>query len=158
VNDISAPGAVGDYAAAIGTTGFDFPVILPVPNPPPPIPPTGAFVTTNGLRAADFSDGLSNTLYIGEKHIPLGGVLKPPFDCNLYDGHNPMCSTRSAGPGFPLAVRPTDEILAFGGPHTGLVQFAFADGGVRPVRTSIDEFTLGLLSHRFDGLPAPADY
>jgi hypothetical protein len=46
----------------------------------------------------------------------------------------------------------------FGGPHPGICLFAFADGGVRPVRTSIDEYALGLLSHRSDGQPAPSDY
>ena len=158
MNDLSAPGAVGDYAASIGTTGFDYPVTLPVPNPPPPIQPTGAFVQTNGLRSADFPDGLSNTLFFGEKHVPNGAKLQPPYDCNLYDGHNPICSTRSAGPGYPIAQGPGDLRIVFGGPHVGNCLFAFGDGTVRPVRNSVDEFTLGLLSQRNDGLPIQGDY
>jgi prepilin-type processing-associated H-X9-DG protein len=154
----SVPGAVGDYAASIGTTGFDYPLTLTVPNPPPPIQPTGAFVRTDGLRTADFADGLTNTLLVGEKHVPFGTALTYPYDCSLYDGHNIFCSTRSAGPGFPLAQGPNDLRLAFGGPHPGICQFAFADGSVRPVSNSIDEFTLGLLSQRNDGLPISGDY
>jgi hypothetical protein len=149
---------VGDYAAAIGTTGVDSPVQPMVPNPPPPVLPTGAFVLAPGLRAADFVDGLSHTLFFGEKHVPVNGSLTFPWDCNMYDGHNIICSTRSAGPGFPIAQSRTDARVIFGGPHVGICQFAFADGSVRPVRNSIDEITLGLLSHRADGLPAPADY
>jgi prepilin-type processing-associated H-X9-DG protein len=154
----SAPGAVGDYAVSIGTTGIDYPLTLSIPNPPPPIPPNGAFQQTTGLRAADFSDGLSNTLLVGEKFVPRGAELTYPYDCNLYDGHNPICSTRAAGPGFPIAQGPADPLIVFGGPHPGICQFAFADGSVRPVRSSIDEFTLGLLSARNDGLPVPSDY
>ena len=48
--------------------------------------------------------------------------------------------------------------VLFGGPHVGICMFAFADGGVRPVRSSIDEYTLGLLSHRSDGQVIMADY
>jgi hypothetical protein len=154
----STPGTVGDYAASIGTTGFDYPVTLSVPNPPPPISPNGAFVQTNGLRAADFLDGLSNTLLLGEKHVPRGLSLTYPFDCNLFDGHNIICSTRSAGPGFALARGPDDARVVFGGPHVGVCQFALADGAVRPVRNAVDEFTLGLLAQRNDGLPITGDY
>jgi prepilin-type N-terminal cleavage/methylation domain-containing protein/prepilin-type processing-associated H-X9-DG protein len=154
----STPTAVGDYAAAIGTTGSDIVLNPVIDGVTLSIPPTGAFVRDTGLRAADFTDGLTATLLVGEKHIPRGAELTNPFDCSLYDGHNLICSTRSAGPGFALAVGPSDARLVFGGPHPGVCQFAFADGGVRPVRTSIDEFTLGLLSQRNDGLPNPSDY
>ncbi|QJW94997.1 DUF1559 family PulG-like putative transporter [Frigoriglobus tundricola] len=149
---------MGDYAAAIGTTGFDYTLTFNVPNPPPSIPPTGAFVQANGLRATDFTDGLTSTLFFGEKHVPRKLEAKYPYDCGMYDGHNIICSTRSAGPGFPIAQGAFDMSIAFGGSHVGICQFAFADGSVRPVRSAIDELTLGLLSDRSDGLPVPSDY
>jgi hypothetical protein len=155
---MSVPGSVGDYSASIGTTGFDYLVLTknnPLPLSPPP---NGALVRDNGVRAIEFRDGLSATLLFGEKHVPRGGEVTFPHDCNLYDGHNSICSTRSAGPGFPIAQAPTDTRVLFGGPHVGICQFAFADGSVRPVRTSIDEYTLGLLSHRSDGQVIPGDY
>jgi prepilin-type N-terminal cleavage/methylation domain-containing protein len=155
---LSIPTAVGDYAAAVGTTGSDEVLKTNSNGVSVSVPPTGALVRDAGLRTADFSDGLSHTLLIGEKHIPRGAELTNPFDCGLYDGHNTICSTRSAGPGFALARGPDDRRVAFGGPHVGICQFAFADGSVKPVRSSIDEVTLGLLSHRADGLPAPSDY
>jgi prepilin-type processing-associated H-X9-DG protein len=155
---MSVPGSVGDYAASIGTTGFDYIVTTP-DNPFPLSPlPNGAFVRDTGLRVVDVLDGLTNTILFGEKHVPRGGEVTFPFDCNLYDGHNFVCSTRSAGPSFPIAQAPTDTRIVFGGPHVGVCQFAFADGSVRPVRVSIDELSLGLLAHRNDGLPTPSDY
>lgn len=147
---------MADYAAAIGTTGTDGgePGILEKLAPLP----TGTFVAVRGVRVAEITDGLSHTLLLGEKHIPPGQFGEYPADCNTYDGHNIVCSTRTAGPGFPIASSPSDMRVLFGGPHVGICMFAFADGSVRPVRNSVSEFTLGLLSHRSDGLPVPADY
>jgi prepilin-type N-terminal cleavage/methylation domain-containing protein len=151
----SVGGAVGDYGSAIGTTGDDGANLDGVLEP---VTPTGTFVAYRGVRTADVTDGLSNTLLLGEKHVPQTQFTQYPWDCNTFDGHNAVCSTRCAGPGFPIARSPLDTRLIFGGPHPGICQFAFADGSVRPVRASIDEFTLGLLSHRNDGLPTPSDY
>ncbi len=153
----SVGGAVADYAAAIGTTGDDG-ADKDGSDRGLVIPPTGTFVALRGVRFADITDGLSSTLLVGEKHVPQGQLGTNPWDCNTYDGHNSICSTRTAGPGFPLAQASSDTRVIFGGPHIGICQFAFADGSVRPVRSSIDEFTLGLLSARNDGLPAPSDY
>jgi hypothetical protein len=154
----STPGSVGDYAASIGTTGYDYTLTFTGLNPPPPIPPNGAFQLIDGLRPADFTDGLSNTLFFGEKQVPNGFNLVYPFDCNIYDGHNIICSTRAAGPGYALARGPNDDRVVFGGPHVGICQFAFADGSVRPIPVSISEVTLGLLAQRNDGLPVPNDF
>lgn len=149
---------MGDYAASIGTTGYDYPIVLKTGSVESLLSPNGAFVQKTGLRTADFKDGLSNTLLVGEKFIPRGQELSYPYDCNLYDGHNIICSTRCAGPGYPLGQALDDERLLFGGPHIGICQFVFVDGSVHPVRTSIDEIALGLLSDRDDGQPAPTDY
>ena len=154
----SIPGAVGDYAAAIGTTGFDDPQPAVVNGAAVTLTPTGAFVADRGNRLLDIKDGTSHTLLVGEKHIPDASLGDYPWDCNLYDGHNIVCSTRSAGPGFPLATAPSDTRHLFGGPHLGVCQFAFCDGGVRSDSTHVNEQLLGRLSHRSDKLPTPADY
>jgi hypothetical protein len=74
---------VGDYAASIGTTGFDYTASLPGSRP---IVQNGAFRAVKGVRFAEITDGLSNTLLVGEKHVPLGFETLYPWDCGLYEG------------------------------------------------------------------------
>jgi hypothetical protein len=136
----------------IGTTGSDETLVFPRG---PSIPPDGAFTATEGVRFADVRDGLSNTLMVGEKHVPFGSLGLFPWDCGLYDGHNPACNTRAAGLDFPLAVARDDPGLKFGSAHPTVCQFVFCDGSVRPLAKAIDPATLALLSQRNDGQPVP---
>lgn len=147
-------GSVGDYAAGIGTTGFDYPVVL---NDSPPLPSNGALQAVTGVRFADITDGLTNTLLVGEKHVPRGAEGKYPLDCGIYDGHNPVCNTRAAGSSFPVATSATDPGWKFGSHHPGVCQFVFCDGSVHALVSSIDPVVLGLLSQRNDGRVIP-DY
>ena len=41
-----------------------------------------------GVRFQQITDGLSNTLLLGEKHVPTYALGLWPLDCGLYDGHN----------------------------------------------------------------------
>jgi prepilin-type processing-associated H-X9-DG protein len=156
------PVSAGDYAANTGTTGYDHTVKMPQG---PEIVHNGVFRAETGLRFAEIMDGLSNTLLVGEKHVPLaamGTALpgpdgKTPLDCGLYDGHNPSCNTRGGGPLFPLASSDNDFGWKFGSRHPGHCQFAFCDGTVRSVRNSIDPFVLGLLCQRNDNQPIPGE-
>src|SRR5205814_10713643 len=50
----------------------------------------------------------SNTLMVGEKHVPPYALGYWPLDCAIYDGHNPICNTRGGGPSFPLAASDVD--------------------------------------------------
>ncbi len=155
----SVGGAVGDYGACIGTTGSDETIMSSGSNPVA-LPPNGAFVfsgTHKGLAFLDLSDGTSATILAGEKHVPDNAQGDYPWDCTIYDGHNSICSTRPAGPGFPLAMTTKDTSVSFGSNHPGVVNFVFGDGGVRPLVKMISPITLGLLSQRNDGQPTP-DY
>jgi prepilin-type processing-associated H-X9-DG protein len=125
----------------------------------------GVFRAGKGIRFADITDGLTNTLLIGEKHIPLAAIGTPlpgpdgitPLDCSLYDGHNPFCNTRAAGPLFPIAYGENDHGWKFGSRHPGLCQFVYCDGSVRALSNGINPVILGLLAQRNDGQPLP-DY
>lgn len=143
-----AIGAVGDYAANIGNTGADYP--LPSAGGPD-IEPNGVFMAAKGLKLGDILDGTSNTLMVGEKHVPHDNFQDFPWDCSIYDGHNPICSTRSLGVGFPMANGRNDTAVVFGSYHSGIVHFAFCDGSVRKVKRSLDETILGALAQRNDG-------
>jgi prepilin-type processing-associated H-X9-DG protein len=119
--------------------------------------PNGAFQAVIGLRFTDIIDGLSSTLMVGEKNVPMTEFGIYPWDCNIYDGHNPACNTRPAGPGFPLSAGRNDPAWTFGSYHPGICQFAFCDGSVRILLNSIDPRALGRLAQRNDGLYA-TDY
>lgn len=115
----------------------------------------GVFHSEKGIKFVDVRDGLTHTILIGEKHVPPGGENIPPWDCAIFDGHNPACSQRGAGPAFPLAWSPDDMGWKFGSSHPGLCQFVFCDGTVRPIRNHIDPIVFGLLAQRNDGRSVP---
>jgi prepilin-type N-terminal cleavage/methylation domain-containing protein len=143
------PGALGDYAACIGTNNSDGFDAVGIPN--------GCF-TVAGLgpvRFESITDGLSNTFFVGEKHVPLGAFGQGPLDCSLYNGDYPLCSCRSAGPNYPLAQSPTDPGTVFGGYHAGVCQFLMGDGSVRGYAVTTDPVILGLLANPSDGLYIP---
>src|SRR5262245_16348028 len=102
----------------------------------------GPFQSGTGYRFSDFTDGLSNTLLVGEKHVPSGKHGVGWWDCSTYDGRYPNCSTRAVSRYFPLTTNPQDSRSLFGSRHTGVVQFCFADGRVRALPETIDLVTL----------------
>ncbi len=142
----NVPGALGDYAASIGTTGADY------AGPPPAVAPNGCFqLGPKGVPISSITDGTSNTIMVGEKHVPLGKFGVGWWDCSQYNGDYYPCSTRSAGVGYPVATNPSQVIWAFGSAHTGAVQFNFADGSVHSISSSIAITTMALLVDRNDG-------
>jgi hypothetical protein len=64
----------------------------------------GPFQLGKGLTFAAFTDGLSNTLLIGEKHVPLGKFGVGWWDCSIYNGDYNQCSTRAGSRTFPLTT------------------------------------------------------
>lgn len=106
------------------------------------------------VAMADVVDGTSNTLMIGESHVPQAQNLTTPYNGPAYFGRHLTNFCRIAGPGVPLAHSPQDQrgsVYSFGSAHPGIVQFALADGSVRAVSTSISTRLLGDLSNRHDG-------
>lgn len=110
----------------------------------------------NRIRMDDVSDGTSNTLLVGEMHVPAGQENKAPFNGPAYYGRLFTNFARIAGPGVPLAHGP-DDVRAieysFGSNHPGGSQFALSDGSVRLISTSINSKILGRLANRADQLP-----
>src|SRR5262249_20231356 len=94
----------------------------------------------------ELTDGTSNTLLIGEKHVTQAGLgvfnatTGAEQDFNIYDsqpGKWAYVTGRKAGTAFPLALGPTAPFAGqFGSWHPGVVQFALGDGSVRTLRTS----------------------
>jgi len=160
-------GALGDYAANIGTTGADSAHAMASMAACSSAPATGTFQLSGGgspaaasiplgIRLVQIKDGLSNTLIIGEKHVPMNHFGEGSYDCALYDGGSWYCSTRSAGLAYPLADSIWDPEWKFGSYHPHLCQFAFGDGSVHVLSTGISPATLELLSNIADGQVVPA--
>ncbi len=127
------------------------------PNDNPPTLPLVPILQFSGYVAlSKISDGTSNTLLLGEKHVRDGHWGESDDgDAAYYSGTSYDTAQRAAGPGYPLARDAHDNNShrrdMFGGPHTGICMFAFADGTVRSLSTSIDVVTLGYLANRQDG-------
>jgi prepilin-type N-terminal cleavage/methylation domain-containing protein len=125
----------------------------------------GGTGTTAGVRLTSVTDGLSNTIMIGEKHIPvniLGSTVSQNSqviipDGIIYQAGEDQTYVRRGGPGFPLAFTPSDPYNhQFGSYHTGVCQFVFGDGSVHAIPNSIDTTTLGYLCNISDGQPVPS--
>jgi len=142
------PGALGDYAVVVDRSGSDTPTSFSSGL-------HGAFQSGVGLRFGDFQDGTSSTLLVGEKHVPQGREGQGWWDNSIYNGDYHGSSARAAGRSYPLTTHPQDTGWKFGSRHTALVNFCFADGGVRRVPEWIDPWTLELLGMRNDGLVIP---
>ncbi len=136
------PGAMSDYAVAIDRSGLDAPA-------------GGAFQAGVGTRLIDFPDGLSNTILLGEKHIPTGKNGVGWWDCSTYNGDYHLCSTRTASLLNPLTTNPNDTGWKFGSRHTGVVLFCFGDGHVESLSETINPSVLELLNQRNDGQVIP---
>jgi prepilin-type N-terminal cleavage/methylation domain-containing protein len=149
-------GACSDYAASV-YPGEINPHAPSNPKDDTPRDSRGAFRLWVGVRFADFDDGLSNTLLVGEKHIPRGKFGRDPYDCGTYNGNYPQCSTRFIDEDRTLTTDRNSTKLSFGSYHIGIVQFCFADGSVRALRDSMPFNILMLLQLRDDGQVIP-DY
>jgi prepilin-type N-terminal cleavage/methylation domain-containing protein/prepilin-type processing-associated H-X9-DG protein len=149
------PGALGDYAVCTGTDNCDGADCTGALN--------GAFRVNydqNGryvgsVKFGEITDGLSNTFFVGEKHVQVGQFGNGPLDCSLYNGDYRQCSTRSAGPNYPLAQRNTDPNPLFGSYHAGGCHFLLGDGSVRPLSNNTQSTILALLATINDGQVIP---
>ncbi len=169
------PGGLCDYAACAGDTDgrtdywpgwpdsrVDPPVTLENGNeangafihgtlPAPPSTPTRG----KQLTPASIRDGLSNTLFVGEKHIKDMKFGYSP-DSSAYNGDH-GASWRKAGVGAPLA-RSITSSAQFGSAHPGVCQFVMGDGRVKAIKVEIDAVVLGNLANRQDGNAISGDF
>jgi prepilin-type N-terminal cleavage/methylation domain-containing protein len=117
------------------------------------------------MQFKHITDGLSNTAFIGEKHVPVPGTRDwfgqiDAKDNSIYNPDFWSSVGRKGGKERPLA-EPTDgsrggsELSAynknFGSWHTGMCQFVFGDGSVHALKNEIDEYMLGHICNIADG-------
>jgi type II secretory pathway pseudopilin PulG len=140
------PGGLSDYVVCAGSNGTDYPHAPPYAN--------GAFHAWPDrdmpVTFASITDGLSNTIFVAEKHIPKGELGKYPHDASVYNGDN-LAGSRFAGPSYKIATSPTDTTVLMGSEHSSTVQTLFGDGSVKGLRKTIDPNVLGALATRANG-------
>ena len=167
INDFKTPGGgIGDYALCQGT--------LPgvkndnadgafVPADPQFLK-SGSFTIVESfrpkLRLANITDGTSNTLFCGEKHIRPNSMRGKNEDRSIFGGQN-NSNRRVAGiqqnataNHWVLQPPKGDGTLAnrcFGGPHPGVCLFVMGDGSIRKLSLTIDIKTLTGLATRMNG-------
>ena len=108
----------------------------------------------------DITDGLSNTIFLGEKHVPPDHYGESAYGDNSYlNGDSIHNYSRLAGPNIPLITLDQEyefpqSVLqnAFGSSHDDIVHFAFGDGSARALKTSVNSQVLGYLMTIADGV------
>ena len=136
------------------------------PNPNPPSVPLIPITSFTGYTSVSkIVDGTSNTFLLGEKHVREGHFGEAgDGDRAYYSGLSYNTAQRTAGKNYPLAQNPHDNgpsnhyASMFGGPHQGVVLFAFVDGHVTPISIGIDQDNLRRLANRADGEVITADH
>lgn len=171
---IDKPGILSDYAGVSGNIGG------PPPHPPNQVPDNtsaganGALVVSqvissnNGkiiewqaqVRLSKITDGLSNTLLIGEKHVATskccwagygdGSILNGDHDANFIRPANANIAPSAA---YDIINGQDWFSYRFGSYHPGICQFVFADGHVASISNSIDVKTFSELAAINDNKP-----
>lgn len=115
---------------------------------------------------AQIEDGLSNTVFVGEKHVPTDGPSGSWFghikakDNSIYNADFWSSVGRKGGHLRPIAQPSdgseggqalTDWNKNFGSWHPGLCHFVFGDGSVHPISVDIDVYMLGQICNKSDG-------
>lgn len=134
-NYIGCAGYKGDNATGSGREGSD--------------PYKGIYYRNSFTTMGQITDGTSNTIAFGET---LAGTQRPPRDFTLlWFGSGSMPTAWGLAPRYGASKNDTDWYM-FSSLHTGgVVQFAFADGSVRPITTSADYNTFIYASGMQDG-------
>jgi prepilin-type N-terminal cleavage/methylation domain-containing protein/prepilin-type processing-associated H-X9-DG protein len=153
VEDVAAG---GDYAA---NAGLDFMYGTSPETTPQNVDPgtvVGPMFTFSKVNARQITDGLSQTLVVGERAIPEGLESQPGLedhdkgDNAFFAADNPRTILAGTRDGLSTG-RHDPKSHVFGSEHSQIVHFAFLDGHVAAIDLAIDLVTLQRLSVIADG-------
>ena len=129
----------------------------------------GVLFLNSAIRVADVPDGMSNTIFVGEKTMPIIGgpgtaglgwvsgtssTLRNGF--HIVDVNQYLNLRGSAVAPAPGSVKPQDPLLTVGGYdslHSGGFQAGLGDASVRFINSRISGVIFGRLLNRDDDLP-----
>ncbi len=109
------------------------------------------------FRFQSIRDGLSNTIFAGEKAVSTEYRGEPGGwgDGCIYNGEEPGTAVRLGGLGLALDPNPSapgpGSLPVFGGPHSGVCLFVFCDGSIQVVPNAIDDAVLAAICSRNGG-------
>ncbi len=149
---VRAAAALGDYAACAGidfmngttvvTAGSDAGALRPDYRAEPA--ESGAIFSFSRTKEQWVTDGLSNTLVVGDKHKPQTPDNNNPDMLHYEQGDTAFLAgdtphTIFAGTNTGIATGPNDGARnKFGSEHADITQFVFLDGHVKSLPNSID--------------------
>lgn len=167
---VKAAAALGDYAACAGidymngvaqtTGGADNGLKM---DTRPELNESGAIFSFSKTQERFITDGLSNTICIGEKHKPQTPAETNPEMLHYAQGDNAFLAGDSprtifAGTGQGIAAGPDDASpTKFGSEHSGMAHFQFLDGHVKGIKNEVDFQVLNWLGAIGDDQVIPED-
>jgi hypothetical protein len=121
----------------------------------------GVFYRNSKTRLAEVTDGLSNTLFVGERGTNLARAswtgaaptaIVPPTPASLPAGEAPVLTLGNTGDsGGTYLPNSLQCVGGFSSFHPGIVQFLFGDGSVRPILNTVAPLTWTGLGTRAGG-------
>jgi hypothetical protein len=120
---------------------------------------TGILRQTDPVTAASVTDGLSNTIMVGDKRLNTDGLgTAMPDDNEGYTcGFDEDVIRDTEIPPLPDLTGPTTTGLQLFGSSHRVVNFVFGDGAVHSIAYSIDPQVFSDLGTKNDGDAIPAD-
>lgn len=114
----------------------------------------GVFFHNSRIAFKDVRDGLSHTIFLGEKVVEMRGRSELGWmsgtRATLRNTGNPIGTAPTAGM-LPPPDDPPNVVGGFSSWHPQVALFAFGDGHVGPIRVSIAPAVFQQLGHRADG-------
>lgn len=115
-------------------------------------------------KHSSMSDGLSHTIFFGEKYISKFGFNQPGGwgDGSIYNGNEPETFMRIGGYAMGIAANQAlvvspGEYPVWGSAHPGVANFVFGDGSVHSLSTDLSVEILYRLCSRNDGMSVSID-
>ncbi|QDU56604.1 DUF1559 domain-containing protein [Aeoliella mucimassa] len=127
----------------------------------------GVVLGLSEVRMAQITDGSSQVLLIGEKHIPYGEYDTGTFpgndqgwdlgfdtDVNRWTKFPPLSDSVD----FPSNITGDNRVSIFGSAHPAGCQFVLCDGSVHTITYDVDPVTYARLGSIADGEILPSDF
>jgi prepilin-type N-terminal cleavage/methylation domain-containing protein/prepilin-type processing-associated H-X9-DG protein len=123
---------------------------------------TGVVDRYQPTKMASITDGLSNTLLLGDKRVNRAKMGQPNTDDILgysagWDDETMRQTEYLPLPDYEDATT-SDPVARFGSSHIGGFNAVFADGSVRNISYGIQKTTFSVLGNRSDGQVIPSDF